>query len=351
MEKEVRDIPAQTLVWMMNWKVFESDWVFLPVRLLVRGLLPEPILNLGTCFAFHIMDPGGQPLLESAVRSGCWISLANLQSLFAALGLNKPTRGSGKRLANGSKSILKVDWARMLVQHLFPGEEDEAEIKRMIAGITHRSTKNLSDDETKILDMVSELDEENRNCPEFKKIAKLAKQQSTEKTETKARAQVFAEIREEEEARKKEEEEEKQRIEEERQKERAKIEKAALEASERERAKPSAAASSGSGTRKPSTTPKALKDFLTQAMQDDGITLNREPGSYGYRATYSRSAPGLQKNFQRKWGTSANPREEDALLTVLGFIYARWNADQKSRVNLLLGLCGELLFSVMLGIT
>ena len=153
-----------------------------------------------------------------------------------------------------------------------------------------------------------------------------------------------------EEARKKEEEEEKQRIEEERQKERAKIEKAALEASERERAKPSAAASSGSGTRKPSTTPKALKDFLTQAMQDDGITLNREPGSYGYRATYSRSAPGLQKNFQRKWGTSANPREEDALLTVLGFIYARWNADHKSRVNLLLGLCGELLFSVMLAL-
>ena len=259
-----RKIPAQAVVWMLNWKVREADWRFLPVELLVRGLVPEAIINnvstRGSMFVMHVLDPSGQPLVESSLRVGCWISLANLTTLFAHMKLEKPTQGSGKRLMNGKKRIIKIDWANKLIRKTFPEEQDEQELMRMIRAVTFRSSKALTEEESKILECVSELDPENQE--EFKEVVKLAKRQIMEKAEKKARAKAFSELQEQEEAKRKqqkeEEQEEKKRLEIEEQKRQAELEKAAKAASEVvERAAPAAGQpSSSSGTRKPSTTPK-----------------------------------------------------------------------------------------------
>ena len=77
---------------------------------------------------------------------------------------------------NGKKRIIKIDWANKLIRKTFPEEQDEQELMRMIRAVTFRSSKALTEEESKILECVSELDPENQE--EFKEVVKLAKRQN-----------------------------------------------------------------------------------------------------------------------------------------------------------------------------
>jgi hypothetical protein len=128
----------------------------------------------------------------------------------------------------------------------------------------------LKDKEREVLEMVSELDEENREAPEFQKIIKLAQSRLKEMEKRQIVSTTKTMVLEE--------------------KERADKAKAEAEAAatqererrEREQELPSAS----SGIRRPSQTPANLRDLLLPEMLAQKISLNRDPGAYGYRAFY-----------------------------------------------------------------
>ena len=260
------------LEWMLNFSI-EGQWRFIPVRLVVQGLLPRQLFESGCLFSLQVTNLEGEPLLQSAVREGTWISLANLKLICRRLEV-EPPKGSG----SGEKGeIWKVDWAKHLVNYLFPDSPAE-EKQRMVASLTWRGhVTSLGDKEKDILEMVAELDAENADAPEFRRVAKLAKEKMQEEQQN----EVASETRKLVEAEfKRMEVEEKERVE----RARLEAERAATEAVERELAV--GASATASGSRKASATPPSLRQFLTSDMVSEKISLNRDESGYGYRAYY-----------------------------------------------------------------
>lgn len=155
----------------------------------------------------------------------------------------------------------------------------------MIAKLTWKGKMvTLKDKERSILEMVAELDEENREAPEFQKVIRLAKNQLKEherrEVESKTRKLVESEYK-------------RSKLEEDERLEKAKQDAAlvAEKAKQDDEAKNQREPPSSSGiSRKASATPPALKDFLTVDMQTARISLNRDPTGYGYRAFYPSSS-------------------------------------------------------------
>ena len=277
---------AKDLQWMTNVELGDnSNWCYVPTKKLVRAFVPLQLALEGVCFAWQISGPD-MPLVKSAVSEGTWISLANIKQLCNHLKVPPPNKAGNK---------LKADWAQVLVNHFFPeGTVSEEERQRMIAGLTwRRQFDQLGDKEKEILQMVSELDEENRSAPEFQRVIKLAKNQlrqtEAEEVATKTRRaaeQEFQEVREKE--KKKHQSEIEERV-------KAAVAQAtaAAEAEAKQKAeqkeKDQQEASSGSRTRKQAENPPNLKDFLTEEMKNKKVSITRDSSGYGYRAYYPSS--------------------------------------------------------------
>ena len=265
---------ARDLCWIVNYQI-DGEWKYGGVQRLVRGLVPQDIIRDGRAFCWNITSSEGISLVKSAVKEGTWISLPNLRLICNHCGLDPPERGQG----SGKKgAVTKIDWARKLVEHLYPHDSLE-EKKRMIAALTWKSGRlsGLKDKEREILEMVAQLDEENREAPEFQRLINLAKnrlkEQEKREVESSTRKLVESEM-------KRSQLEEEERL--------ALAAQQAAKAAEQEARKVEHAASSSSAgnPRKPSATPPMLKDFLTAEMVEQRISLNRDPAAYGYRAYY-----------------------------------------------------------------
>ena len=277
---------ARDLHWMINYQIDDAGWRFVPVKRLVRGLVPKEIYLGGCNFCWEITAPE-EPLVQSAVREGTWISFANVKLIMNALGVEPPMpkTGSGKKGA-----LEKVDFCTKLVEFLFPDESLETK-KTMIAKLTWRQgAAKFKEKERSILEMVAQLDEENREAPEFVKVIKLAKTRLKEQERREVESTTRKLVEEEFKRSKLEEEE---RL--------AKAEQEALLAVAREKEQkeetPNPASSSAGHSRKPSTTPPSLKDFLTKDMMEAKISLNRNPSGYGYRAYYPSSLLWIKETF------------------------------------------------------
>ena len=266
------------LQWMHHFSM-ESEWKHVPTRLLPRACLPQRLINVHIQFAWK-KDGEPEDLLQASVRFGVFLTMENLKLMCARLGAEPATPGSGKR-----GGVIKIDYAKALVKKMFPDlDMGSEEFKRMVQKITWQGSKKLNEDEQKILDYVAELDEENRECPEFKRVAKLAKQElhtvEREKMEDKIRQKLRSEASTEE-MRKKAEEE---------------AAKAAVDPNTRassSRDGPSAP----SGTRKASESPPELRLLLHEKIRaDPKIYITRDAGSYGYRAFYPSSLVECQHN-------------------------------------------------------
>ena len=259
------------LVWMHNFNV-EGDWLHIPTKHMIRAYVPQALVIEDIHFAWEVQNKEGEPLLESSIKIGVWLSDANLKFVCAKLKVPLPVKphGSGK---NGN--VIKIDIAMALVKFMYQNESLE-EWKRMAAALTFRSPAKLSDREQDILKLVGELDQENREAPEFQRIARLAKQKLKEFEKTSLQKEVREEVEKEvrDKVRKELTEEAKQR----------KVDEAAVgEKGKQLEARGEAASSS---TRKPSETPPSLKDFLKPGMQGEKISITRDASSYGYRAYY-----------------------------------------------------------------
>lgn len=273
---------ARDLCWVVNYEI-DGEWKYVPVQRLVRGLVPKDLIQDGRAFCWNITSSEGMSLVSSAIKERTWISLPNIRLICNHCGVDPPEKGKGSG-KNGA--VVKIDWARCLVEFLFP-HASLAEKKEMIAALTWKQGRlgSLKDKERSVLEMVAQLDEENREAPEFQRVIKLAKarlkEQEKREVETSTRKLVEAE-------KKRSELEEKERTELAAQK--------AAEAAEQEarHVEHAPSSSSGAGPRRPSATPPTLKDFLTFEMTEERISINRDPSAYGYRAFY----PGFYIMFQ-----------------------------------------------------
>ncbi|CAE7628136.1 rplM [Symbiodinium sp. CCMP2592] len=162
-------IQNQAIVWMTCFQLRDGPWKLIPTELALRAFAPPELLSKGLCSAWRIVDEEGMPLLEGGLRAGVFLTVPDLKQLCAALGIDMPTKGSGKK-----GRVLKADIAHKMCSELFP--DDDAETRnKMVGAICFRSGKHLTEDEQSVLDCVAQLAEEDRECPEFKKLAHLAK--------------------------------------------------------------------------------------------------------------------------------------------------------------------------------
>lgn len=112
---------ARDLQWMVNFEI-EGAWQYVPVKRVVRGLIPRDMYVAGFSFCWQITSSEGESLIRSAVREGTWIALNHLRLVCNKLGVDppEPKKGSGK-----DGAVVKIDWARKLVDFLFPDSSVE----------------------------------------------------------------------------------------------------------------------------------------------------------------------------------------------------------------------------------
>ena len=104
-----------------------------------------------------------EPLLKAAVRSGCWLSANDVKAVCKHNKIDQP-QGTGKPNKKGVRGVLKKDWARALVEHLFPGESDESK-EKMITGIVGSARQVVSEENMdEVCENLLGLDEENRRA-------------------------------------------------------------------------------------------------------------------------------------------------------------------------------------------
>ncbi|CAE7587809.1 unnamed protein product [Symbiodinium sp. CCMP2592] len=114
-----------------------------------------------------------ESLPKASVRIGNWLSLENIKRLCKANGIAQPARGTGKPNAKGVRSVLKRDWARVLVSGFFPDLDEESvnEILRKFMG-TWDPTKLACPSE--VVECVEGLDAEERDQSYIKRVKELA---------------------------------------------------------------------------------------------------------------------------------------------------------------------------------
>ena len=258
--------------WMFHTAV-ESEWKAINVQRVPRSVIPQSLIAQGMQFGWHVKDMSGQSILFASVKAGVFLILENIKLLCARMDVELPERGSGKK-----HNLIKVDYAAALVKKMFP-DDDPEEQKRMTACLTWPKSKNLADDDRQILDYVAQLDEENRECPEFKRVAKFAKERLKKDERLHMEREVRKKVRDEQ-------EEHEKRLRE--------AEAAAVNPREgRPDAEPGDRdAAAAASSRKPGTTPPELKDLLDTKIisSDHRISITRDPTSYGYRAFYPGSS-------------------------------------------------------------
>ena len=299
--QNVAALPVQQLTWLFSFDARDPNYKNVGVRKVIRAFLPAELLMEGCSFAWEITSPEGLPLLDGAVKAGVFLHNDIVKMLCAALGVDMPTRGAGKH-----GGVVKQDLALALASFLFPGETAQ-ELARMAAAMTWQGNakQKLGDESLRVLELVKELDEENRECPEFKKVAKLAKDTLSEVQRTTTEKSVREKINQE---KKQEQERQQEQRQQPQQQEAASASKppqndprpqpdatnpalaeaVAAAVEPRPEALPAATAAKSApavAPRRPTQTPTSLRDALLKPDMTM-VGINRDPSSYGYRATY-----------------------------------------------------------------
>ncbi|CAE7879247.1 unnamed protein product [Symbiodinium microadriaticum] len=260
--------------WMTCFDL-KGPWKLIPSEPALRAYTPQELLNQGISSAWRVLDMAGVSLLEGGLKAGVFLTLPDLKQLCGMLSIDIPVKGSGK-----NQNVLKADIARKLIDTLF-SEASAEEKKRMVAAITWQSSKKLTEHEETILKCCAQLAEEDRECPEFRKIAEVAKKTMKERDRKSAAK----------EAREKMQQEIQQK-----QAESSKSEPAAAAAAASAQREPpkegvddaNAAAKSraSGGPRRPAQTPDVLKELLRSPVMQSECSLLRDPEAYGYKANY-----------------------------------------------------------------
>ena len=141
-------------------------WEHVPTRVLAAGALPADVGGYG-CLPL-IAGPQA-PILESGIRAGMQLSVAELRNILQLRNIDPPPNKTGSG-ANGN--VVKRDLVTVLVNALFPdmNEQTRTELIEKMAG---KPRENTSLDESELnLKLVAHLDVQEQ--PHFKTIVKDA---------------------------------------------------------------------------------------------------------------------------------------------------------------------------------
>ena len=108
----------------------EYHWNHLPVEVALPCVLPISLLRSGISTCWEVTGPSDNPI-KAAVRVGCFMKVELLKQLFSELMFLIPEKGKG---SGAQGRLVKVDYARGLVNHFFGGSPD-AEKDRMVQSI------------------------------------------------------------------------------------------------------------------------------------------------------------------------------------------------------------------------
>lgn len=109
-----------------------------------------------------------QPLAESSLKSGIFLTVKQLHSMLAAFEIKEPEPGTG---SGKNKRVIKVDLATRLIETLFPDATDQ-ERAFMITSTMVRKQINLEEAPELLLKMTSYLD--TNEVQHFSKVRKAA---------------------------------------------------------------------------------------------------------------------------------------------------------------------------------
>lgn len=145
---------------LFNYSFHEnSKWRFVEHTLLPPACMPAALHFLSSAAVVHKHD---QWILKGSIKSGLFLNLPRLRQVCVTLQV-RPARGSGK---NGA--LTKLDWAKTLVSHLWPGCNQEflSECVSNLCG-WKRAKVDIS-----ILALAASLDTENQDA--FKNLRRHA---------------------------------------------------------------------------------------------------------------------------------------------------------------------------------
>lgn len=148
-------------------------WRYIDVQEITPCCVPPDFAAQGMGSVHEIKDPSsqGEDILKAGVAAGLFIVWPSLRQLCFMYDIEIPKPGNG---AKGT--LIKIDWAMALVEHLHPGAA-AGDKTRMIDAIVCRTSKQvLTECEQKILDVLDQLDPENASSEVVHKVKALAKE-------------------------------------------------------------------------------------------------------------------------------------------------------------------------------
>ena len=114
---------------------------------------------------------GQMPLVKGAIRNGCWLSAPQLKQVCGNFKVKLPQKGSGKARKDGTKPLIKVDFARAAIKH-FCSDMSEEQQKHALQCLL-RGAKTPVDLE--VLQLIESLDTDNAQA--FKELKQDAMQE------------------------------------------------------------------------------------------------------------------------------------------------------------------------------
>lgn len=138
---------------MFNYTVAKDTgpWRRAAVSILPPACLPVALHNAGAAYR---IESRYEWILPAAIRHGVELTVNQLKSIIATLGVPLPDKGSGKR-----GQLIKTDFAQSLIKYLFPNAEGK-EFDRMLKDTLGGSAKTGPTD-VEVLAAMAELDTEN----------------------------------------------------------------------------------------------------------------------------------------------------------------------------------------------
>lgn len=119
-----------------------TGWLHVPLRVCHPWVLPE-VIRQNHVVAFQQTGPL-ESITHSAIRAGIFLTVNQLKLLQGVLKFPIPDKkeGSGK-----SGRLVKKDYAKSLIDFLFPGESEKNKLE-MLQGIMGRTWKHLDPKQT-----------------------------------------------------------------------------------------------------------------------------------------------------------------------------------------------------------
>ena len=167
---EATKLKVPTVLFNKDANAATCPWKMCGITPVIPALMPA---ELKTHTSLLTATGELESLPKASVRLGNWLSLANIKKMCRANGIAQPERGTGKPNAKGVRSLLKRDWAQVLVRGFFP-EMDEDSLKELLQRFMGTWDPTKMACPTEVVECVEGLDAEEQDQSYIKRVKELA---------------------------------------------------------------------------------------------------------------------------------------------------------------------------------